>query len=89
MAGGVFLGLVILKKSKPSTLRPPAHPRLLPKVPSLRVVPVVAKGSPRPSCPSTDLLTVLFLELLVGVEERDGYILFPPHSRPLDGIWHS
>lgn len=59
MAGGGFLGLVILKKSKPSTLRPLAHPHLLPKVTSLRVVPVVAKGSPRPSCPTRESLICL------------------------------
>lgn len=91
MAGGGFLGLVILKKSKPSTLRPLAHPHLLPKVTSLRVVPVVDKGSPRPSCPTRESLIclVLFLELLVGAEERDGYILFLLYSRPLNVIWHT
>lgn len=90
MAGGGFLGLVILQKSKPATLRPLAHPHLLPKVTRLRVVPVVAKESPRSSCPTagiTDLLRVLFLELLVGVEER--HILCPLYSRPLNVIWHT
>lgn len=52
---------------------PFVHSHQFPRVTSLKVVQVVAKESPRSSYPSlriTDLLTVLFLELLVGVGRR-------------------